>query len=331
MKTFSLIASSLVLALAAGACSDSGGSGDDSGPSLKRYGQPCTADADCDTKLCLNKTCTVTCSKQRDCPWVTLGGTLTPFDCGEAEPGKVACYRRTYDPAKTGKDCSADGKCDPGYLCLGLDGDGGRVCMPQCNSDLDCPHKYRCATTRTALDLDPKKYCRERAFCHPCVTDDQCGDPGDRCLEDSSGHRFCSKQCTVPSPLPDAGAGGTCPTEATCVKQSDGTFQCQHKAGICYRSFKGEGKQCDPCIYHGWVPTDVRIDPLKTIAEEGQCKSGAYCVLFERFAKVAACLEPCSSTCPSSDHSCVEFQTSLKGKFCVPKSSSTTYQKTCWK
>ena len=329
MRRFTLPFAALLLMGMLG-CSDDTNTNQDGGSAdvstLKRYGQACAKDGDCDTGICLNKICTVKCTKQAECPSVGKDH----FDCGEAATGVVACYARAYDTAKMGKDCSTDGKCDTGYICTGLDGDAGRKCVGECTTDRDCPPKYRCATTITGKTADAKKYCRERLFCHPCIIDDQCGSHLDKCIKDGNGNKFCSKACNPTSTANDAGLSGTCPFVAKCTKEGSG-YQCQHKSGSCYKSFKGEGAQCAPCIVHGSKNTGVGYkDPWSTIAEAGQCKTGSYCVQFNRFQKEAACLEPCTGTCSSTAYYCKAYLTSLGGSFCLPVTSQGSLD-TCFK
>lgn len=316
MRTFIISACIFTLGCLVACSDDDKESNADSGVVI-RYGDTCAKDADCATGLCLEKTCTKTCTKQSDCPSVA-GKSL---DCGQVPSGKTVCYLRKYETTKKGTmghNCAVD-KCASGYLCTGQTGDADRYCAAACKADMDCPPTYRCSTTQSGNKAAATKgYCRLRAFCHPCVLDEQCGGGGARCLKDKNGVGFCSKTCTPDTSKDDGGATGTCPVYAKCEKV-DGTYMCKHKAGACFKSFKAEGAQCDPCISHEWQPSGSTTDPVLTVAEANQCKKGGYCVMYDRYTRESACLMPCASgdTCPSTKELCFKFSTTLGGSFCM--------------
>ena len=317
------------------ACSDDDTSDADSGVVLL-YGTACARDSECATGVCEEKTCTRTCKEQGDCP--SVAGKH--MDCGQVSSGKLVCYGRTYETTKKGtqgQGCGAE-KCASGHLCTGQSGDADAYCAASCKADMDCPPRYRCATTQQGNKaVSTKSHCRLRKFCHPCVLDDQCG-PEARCLKDKNGAGFCSKTCMPAGATADGGPTGTCPTNARCEKV-DGKYMCVHKAGTCFKSFKSEGAQCDPCIAHEWQPSGSTSDPVSTVAEANQCKKGGYCVLYDRYTGESACLMPCDSSdkCPSAEEMCFKFDTSLGGSFCM-KWTTTIYsgkeykvRGSCWK
>jgi len=313
-------------------CSDDGGSTPDAG--LKSYGDPCTDDTECDSKLCANKFCSKVCNAQTDCPIVRD----KPFDCGEVKDGKVGCYPRTYavGTGAMGHDCSLDGKCNAGLRCMGEDGAADRYCSSKCTTDLDCPPQHWCSLAAVGQDAEKEKWCRKRQFCHPCVIDDQCGGPEDLCVKDVNGEGHCSKTCNK--------TGSSCPTYAKCEDAGNNKLQCRHKAGAC---FKGEGGLCDPCVIHGsttlaasggscTADTDCPSYPKQycatvsstkkmclpvsfTISEQGGCKSGSHCLLLDRYTGESGCIDPCGAgeTCPSDKYACATIK-SLQAKFCVP-------------
>ncbi len=329
MKTFIIISAGiLTLGLVVACSDDDNGQQADSGVSM-RYGDTCAKDAECGAGVCEEKTCTKTCKKQSDCP--SVGSKH--FDCGEVTSSKTVCYARKYvtkTKGTMGHDCSVN-KCAAGYLCTGQSGDADRYCAAECKADMDCPPRYRCATTQTGNKaVEAKKYCRLRKFCHPCALDDQCG-PDGKCLKDKNGAGFCSKTCSPKTGTADGGPTGTCPVYAKCEKASGGGYYCVHRAGACFKSFKSEGAQCDPCIFHQWLPTSSKSDPY-TVAESGQCKKGAFCVLYDRYTGESACLMPCATgdTCPTTDEMCFKFEKSLGGSFCM-KWKEVTYSGTKYK
>ena len=325
MRRFTLPALALLLLLPSAGCSDDDGNSVAADASvLKRYGKTCAADSECGTKMCANKACTVACTKPSDCP--TVDGTK--FHCGEVSTGKFACYAQTWDGAKAGTmgaDCSTTGTCEANHKCTGQEGDADRYCAGSCTSDLSCPPQYRCVTTQQGNKAaETTKYCLKRNFCHPCAADYQCTGSGTKCIKDTLGNGFCSKSCSAASAGADAGTGdaaivGTCPTFATCTKVGSEYF-CQHKAGFCTRGFDSKGAQCDPCIHHGWQSTGDSKDLMQTVAEVGQCKTGHYCVMYDRYYGETACLKTCTvdGDCASSKEKCYDATSSLGGKVCKP-------------
>lgn len=297
MKRFTFRACLAVFLIAG--CSD--GNGDkadgsvplpDSGPAA--YGADCQKDDDCESKLCFLKDgadkgiCSKTCKRISDCS--PVNGKL--YDCGELPNGEIGCYPQTYHtvPYTQGHDCSLENKCAMGFRCMGNQGDADRYCASTCESDRDCPPKYRCATVRKGKELDPDKWCMRRQFCHPCVIDDQCGGPDDLCIKDSNGNHYCSKTCTM--------TGATCPGYAKCEDAGNNKLQCRHKAGFCFKSFDSDGELCDPCVVHGWTTTDKGT---VTLAEDGICKKENHCILLDQYTGEGACVSACSSPseCPA--------------------------------
>ena len=338
MKKSLLPALALLLLLPVAACSDDDGDNGnnvspDYGPPLAKYGEACAKDAECATKMCANKTCTVTCAGPVDCP--SVGSKK--FHCGEVAAGKLACYAQTWDGVKAGTmgtSCVASGTCEAKHKCTGQVADADRYCAGECASDLECPPRYRCVATQQGNKAaETTRYCLKRAFCHPCAGDWQCPGVDVKCIKDNNGAGFCSKTCTPPTGTPGDGAvpGGTCPTYATCAKDGS-AYYCQHKAGFCTRGFDGKGAQCDPCIVHGWQSTGSSSDKIQTVAEVGQCKSGHYCVLYDQYYGEAACLKTCTgdTDCGSSQEKCYKATSSLGTSVCKPWKSEVyngqTYQ-----
>jgi hypothetical protein len=207
-----------------------------------------------------------------------------------------------------------DGKCAVGYRCTGLSGDADRYCAATCQSDRDCPPTTRCAALKTGAEVDPDRWCMRRQFCHPCVIDDQCGSPDDLCVKDNGGNHYCALACTE--------GGSTCPSHASCEDAGNGSLQCQHAAGACFKSFDGQGDLCDPCIIHSASTINGH---LVTVAEDGACKEEAYCTYLERDGGESICVTPCSdqAPCPTEDYACAVFP-ALDGNFCVPITKDPT-------
>ncbi|MCC6748267.1 MAG: hypothetical protein IT371_11450 [Deltaproteobacteria bacterium] len=318
------------LGLACAACSDGGGPAGpdgggqaDAGPAA--YGLPCAKDEDCGSKLCVDKFCSRACRKQAECPPVrsdpnpskragTLGGPCDPkdkscgpglvcvaneclraFDCGEVEPGKTSCYARRYDsrPYTMGHDCSIDGRCAQSYKCMGVPGDTERYCAPACKTDQDCPAAFRCASAQTG-NRPAEKRCMRRQFGHPCAVEDQCGDAANLCIADVNQKKYCSKACVK--------GGNTCPPFATCEDVGNGKLQCRHKAGY---AFKPEAKLCEPCVAHYTLPEG---NTEFTVAEEGGCVAGGFCLRLNSYSREDYCATPCDAEgkCPDG-YSCGKF------------------------
>ncbi len=269
------------------------------------YGEACKTDADCASKQCFENVCTKPCKSMSDCPSYMGKG----FDCGEVEPQKIICYPRKYltVPYTQGHNCSVDGKCAVGYQCIGVKGDADRYCSSTCTEDRDCPPQFRCAATRIGKEVNNDKLCLKRQFCHPCVIDDQCGGSDDLCVKDINGNGYCSKACNKNNP-------GTCPPYTKCEDAGNNTFQCRHKAGYCYKNFKSESDQCEPCIVHGWFD-----DQFNTFSEENVCKKEGICLLLDRWTGEGACAMPCGTDykCPPN-FGCLKAQDLLGMDVCLP-------------
>jgi hypothetical protein len=194
---------------------------------------------------------------------------------------------------------------------MGPENTASRYCSKTCESDRDCPPRFRCARARTGLQpAEPERWCRRRDFCHPCVIDEQCGDTADApCVRDPAGHGYCSKSCD-----PDH---ESCADWTRCEAAGDGHHQCRPKSGSCS---KAEGDLCDNCTTFGWVSQSTGDF---TLNEVGGCKAGAACYLLSKAGTETVCITPCAAdgSCPPAvggvSFSCFELK-SLAGKFCLP-------------
>jgi hypothetical protein len=253
-----------------GGGADSGGAG--GGTSSGRF-EPCDDSSECDEAhgfACVEGECTYECESHADCIEVghcsarSVDGARKTFcvrDAAPPEPGTV------YTPCPTGDECAG------GALCLGAgEGDLDAYCSVDCSGDDDCRTGYYCgvitrAPCEDACDFrgqpsdpscvpvdqigDGKPYrcsengiersvCRQREFCSPCETDDDClGVPNQVCAKDASGAKICTRLC-------DTGAR-SCPwgNAATCgvFDEELGVATCSHRFGSCH----GTGQTCEPC------------------------------------------------------------------------------------
>lgn len=215
-------------------------------------------------------------------------------------------------PFTVGHNCSLDLKCAVGFRCLGPEGTADRYCSKTCESDRDCPPRYRCAQARVGNQPpEPDKWCRRRDFCHPCVIDEQCGTPPENlCVRDDLGHGFCSKAC------PPTGVG--CPVWAKCENVGNKQLQCKPKRGTCFNP--GGGGLCDNCTTFGWVNL---ANGDFTLNEPGSCRGDGSCYMLSKTSTENVCITPCAAdgSCPppsgSISYTCFELK-SLAGKYCLP-------------
>lgn len=262
---------------------DAGASTGGTAPTSSGRFVPCEDNSACDEQhgfSCVEGECTFECTSHSDCvevghcASVTLDGVKRSFcvrDDAPPEPGKL------YTSCPNGDECA-----DPA-LCLGAGvGDLDAFCSVDCQSDDECATGYYCgAVTRApcadACDFqgqpddprcvpvdqigDGKPYhcadngiersvCRQREFCAPCETDDDClGVPNQVCAKDESGEKICTRLCD-----PDT---RSCPwgNAATCnVWDSElGVPTCSHRFGSCH----GTGETCEPCRGNADCPSGI--------------------------------------------------------------------------
>ncbi len=98
------------------------------------FGSFCSADADCESNLCLNY-CVAPCRNSADCPsghscWYVLPNSPNSNDV------VAACLASTQGSTAVGQSCSSPASC-ANDLCVG--GAGSMVCTDTCFVDSDCP------------------------------------------------------------------------------------------------------------------------------------------------------------------------------------------------
>jgi hypothetical protein len=271
---------------------------------LKKIGEPCTADTDCggtlngmtESLLCKNNLCTKVCTGQLDCP--------DGFDCGLAlamdtmptcypspmnpDPGGFGtdCSLVAPDP-KTGTACSmGTSPCAAGFTCHStVKCDPRAYCTTSCMADTDCPPQYYCA-----LDASTKNmFCRKRDFCVDCQLDDQCNAPFTVCTTDSVGGHFCAKPC-----------GG----DDDCRQPQNGNGYFEK----CLADQGGKGKVCQPAPAKGMGkpnpchgPSAVNPSQMNTVCSG--CRPGVpsdcamatngFCFV-DSFTTERFCTKPCT-------------------------------------
>lgn len=214
------------------------------------------------------------------------------------------------------EECALDLQCGDDNLCLTFpDVDGRRGCGQACSTDEPCPDSYVCAavdeagTVRqcvpeilTCIDRCSAAECDEGSvcnplngeceppaeFCDPCITNAQCGDTLDLCVQLLDNDAYCLQDCsnggqflcpegTVCIPI---GAFEQCvPTELTC------TNRClEPEPVVC-----DEGQNCDPV--------------------DGTCHT----------PQVDLCGRPCENNyeCGGQNDMCIRFAEEATGAFCA--------------
>jgi hypothetical protein len=162
--------------------------------------------------------------------------------------------------------------CAEGFRCVRRSTDDAYAyCTQDCTDDRDCPTKMVCR------DGEDGRYCRPRAYCEPCVLDDQCGYANDDCVADDAGGLFCSQACDPANPET------TCPQDSSCIEVETGRFQCRPLYGSCV----GDGTLCAPC------------------RDGADCAEDAECVT-DRYTKFSFCGSPCEEMedCPVDEFYC---------------------------
>ena len=119
---------------------------------------PCTANADCDSSICLDTPsghvcaakCVDSCPGDFTCSTVNSGGSDVAVIC-------VPKWGWLCDPCEASSDCTSPGV---GAQATCLDyGKAGRFCGFDCKADADCPSGYTCADSQT-VDGSTRKQCR---------------------------------------------------------------------------------------------------------------------------------------------------------------------------
>ncbi|MDI7267400.1 MAG: FG-GAP-like repeat-containing protein, partial [Myxococcota bacterium] len=93
-------------------------------PDLRRFGEPCTADAECTTRLCFDGRCTQACS-----PFRPREGCPAGYYCDEIACGQGRCRSGGPGAGESGSPCVSDGECASAYCSAAW----GGVCLDPCN------------------------------------------------------------------------------------------------------------------------------------------------------------------------------------------------------
>ena len=123
-----------------------------------------------------------------------------------------------------GSPCEQGSDCNSGY-CIELD--SGRVCTELCLQDSDCENGLTCGIlTNTGSDVTRLCIPDDPDLCEPCLNDDECDDPEDRCLQIGQS-TYCAEDCTDKE-CPIGFVCETVPGEGT-----QSTRQCLPEGGLC--------------------------------------------------------------------------------------------------
>ena len=186
---------------------------------------------------------------------ILLAATLGPAcSCGKTVPKVVA------HPKDLGEGCTADSDC-ASNLCAVAPGASTKTCQQPCTNG--CPSGERCVSlgtsssgsTEYACEHDPAK------LCSTCVSDADCGYPGDSCLGDPSGTASCGQDCS---------GDGKCPQGYTCeaaTHQGGGNAgkQCVPQSGTCActESSRGQTRPCEHTNNYGTCNGVEICDPAQ--------------------------------------------------------------------
>jgi hypothetical protein len=241
------------------------------------------------------------------------GGGVLPGD--DVDPDNIGCTTDTECPSSAVCDvavgrcaarCSDDIQCGPAARC-----GPGRFCVPRtpCTTTDACSGGEVCNTCLGVCDREPGTSrclsdancgfdeicdtCNERCaprlgLCEPCLEDRQCGEAGDRCLDYTTGGRWCGSAC------------GTCPAGYRC---DDAAAQCVAISGSCER-VRG-------CTTPADCPAGQTCSPSFQCVEgctgDEACPQGQVCAS-------GACVPPCedSSAC-TSPAECVDRRCQVPG------------------
>ncbi len=242
----------------------------DMAPPLLGYGQPCEAEAECASSICVNDPaivgglCSVGCARHSDCPVDDV--------CLLAENGGGVCFRN-----ETGDACRNAGDCIDGICLTPPDPQVAWVipqpiCVNRCGpGDDKCPHGFECGVVQS--DRGPVQACRPRVTridpCQgtidECVAANTCAIPQGRDPFDIAacvnidGEGYCSCTC---------GSAADCPAGFACVDFQPGDRPpdpqrpglCMPMAGYrCPVNILGGGDQCPSlvCLPDGPDPGDA--------------------------------------------------------------------------
>ncbi|MBI5489693.1 MAG: trypsin-like serine protease [Deltaproteobacteria bacterium] len=234
-----------------------------------RLGDPCSADTDCATGLCLDlgagtRICTAHCTASSATPCPDSGY------CDATACGDGLC-RPANDGggAPLGAACAAGGECASRY-CAPVP-DGSAVCSRSCApGSLGCLAGEVCSslTETCGACLDGSSVPGPRAFGEPCRSDGDCtsglcltdGDPA--ACGDDCPYRYCVVSC---------GGAGECPAGGHC------------RDGICVLGPpSGPGETCfsDADCLSGTclVPAGGTARCAEACAPDGSCPAGFLCV-----------------------------------------------------
>ncbi len=106
--------------------------------------------------------------------------------------------------------CTENEECLSGYCVSTADPELPLVCTQACVTD--CPNDWPCRGFQTGPDTVFICLPEADTLCNPCVSDSNCGNTGQKCLQYDDG-LFCGRDCS---------ADGACPADYTCSSLEDG-------------------------------------------------------------------------------------------------------------
>lgn len=227
-------------------------------------GDVCEFNADCVAGVCDAESgrCVAPCRADADC-----GPTRTCADDGQ-------CVSRAT--------CTDDATCGAGEACNRCLG----VCQATsgttvCDGDVNCGFEEFCESCLG-------RCLPRRELCEPCSEDRECGEVEDRCLDYTSGGRYCGRSC------------GSCPVGYICGASSG---QCVALSGSCEAVRECETASDCPL---GRVCSGA-FQCVVGCTDDGSCTAGLIC-------QAGECRAPCTSAaeCPVGAD-CVEGRCAVEG------------------
>jgi hypothetical protein len=270
------------------------------GRTVKRAGEACKKDSDCEFLLCDKGRCSTVCSVDSDCP--------EGMSCNATGTGDSATsgYCVTGEVPSTDACRTNNGGCDPLTTCTSTA--DGRTCGA-------CPSGYTGTGATSCIDIDE------------CQTDNGGCDPLTTCTN-AAGTRICG---ACPSGYTGSGQTSCLPS---CSTSQNTNTRCQGTATVetCNGSAWIKTADCvapEVCLLTSSTLAECKVPRTEfepcTGAGKGDCADGLTCGLIDLLSLDDMCYIDCTSNpsiCPSTSYCDPGFFEGLQysdSPFCFPK------------